>query len=155
MYYSFVMLKPDCLERQLTCKIIERLHANIITIEIFDYRLVNEDIIFKHYSNKIDEIGEIFKEMTKNAFVGKYVIPMIVSSNDINIISAIRKIIGTTDPSKADSGTIRRDFGEDSFEKSMQEVRCCANLIHASDCYESYLFESKLWFDEKMIQKYI
>ena len=153
MYYSFVMLKPDALERQLTLTIIERLKANGITIEIFDCRVVSEDLIFKHYSQKIADLGEVFKEMATNTFVGKYVIPMIISSSDKNIITTVRNLIGATDPSKAAIGTIRGDLGNDNMEKSTSEIRCCANLIHASDNYESYLTEAKLWFGRD-IEKY-
>ena len=155
MYYSFVMLKPDCLARQLTSKVIERLKANHINIEIFDCRLVSEDIIYNHYSEKINELGNIFKERTRKEFAGKYVIPIIVSSESKDVISKVRKIVGATDPCKAEPGTIRGDFGEDSFEIAMQEDRIVANLIHASDSYESYLNEAKLWFGEKQVQKYI
>lgn len=153
MYYSFVMLKPDALERQLVAKVIERLKANDITIEIFDYRIVSEELIFKHYSDVIAKFGETFKEMATNTFVGKYVIPMIVSSNDANVISIIRKTIGATDPAKAAPGTIRGDLGNDNMEKATLEARCCANLIHASDSNESYLTEVKLWFSGD-IEKY-
>lgn len=148
MYYSFIMLKPDALERQLVLAVIERLKANDIAIEFFDYRIVSEDLIFKHYNHVIAELGEVFKEMATNSFIGKYVIPMIISSSDENIISIVRKIIGATDPSKAAPGTIRGDLGNDNMVNATLEVRCCANLIHASDSYESYLSESKLWFDK-------
>lgn len=149
MHYSFVMLKPDALERQLVLTIIERLKAKDITIEILDYRIVSEDLIFKHYSHVIAEVGDVFKEMAINSFVGKYVIPMIISSNDENIISIVRETIGATDPSRAAIGTIRGDLGNDSKEQANSEGRCCANLIHASDSYESYLSEVKLWFDRE------
>lgn len=146
MYYSFVMLKPDALKRQLVLTIIERLKENDIAIEIFDYRIVSEELIFKHYGDVIARFGEEFKDMARNTFVGKYVIPMVISSKDENIISTVRKIIGATDPSKAAPGTLRGDFGDDNMEKATLEARCTANLIHASDSRESYLSEAKLWF---------
>jgi nucleoside-diphosphate kinase len=154
MNYSFIMLKPDCLERQLTGSIIERLRANQINIEIFDYRLVSEEIIYKHYAEKIDELGDVFKEKTRKGFAGKYVIPVIVSSDSNNLIPDIRKAVGATDPSKAEPGTIRGDFGTDSFEKAMQENRVVSNLIHASDSYETYLAEARLWFGEDITKRY-
>ncbi|OGO79337.1 MAG: hypothetical protein A2Y23_00940 [Clostridiales bacterium GWB2_37_7] len=154
MYYSFIMLKPDALERQLVLEIIERLKTNDIAIEILDYRLVNKELIFKHYAHVINEMGEVFKEMAAKAFVGKYVIPMIISSRDENIIANVRKAIGATDPSKAALGTIRSDLGNDSMEKAKLEHRSCENLIHASDSYESYLTESELWFGRDISQKY-
>lgn len=153
-YYSFIMLKPDALERQLVLEIIERLKVNDIAMEILDYRLVNRELIFKHYEQVIAEIGEAFKEKAAVYFVGKYVIPMIISSRDENIIANVRKAIGATDPSKAAPGTIRGDLGEDSMERAVLENRCCENLIHASDSYESYLTESELWFGKDISQKY-
>jgi nucleoside-diphosphate kinase len=152
MHYSFIMLKPDALERQLALTIIQRLKVKDIAIEIFDYRLVSEDLIFKHYSDVIAKFGDAFKEMATNAFVGKYVIPMIISSSDENIISIVRKAVGATDPFKAAPGTIRGDLGNDNMERATLEVRCCANLIHASDSYESYLAEAKLWFGQDALK---
>lgn len=155
MYYSFIILKPDALERHLTLEILKRLQANNITIEVFDYRLIDEDIILKHYAQIIGQLGEAFKNRVISAFVGKYVIPVIVSSDDENIIQVIRKTVGATDPSKADAGTIRGDLSSDSMEKSALEGRCCNNLIHASDSYDTYLFESRLWLGEDVAQRYI
>jgi nucleoside-diphosphate kinase len=152
MHYSFIMLKPDALERQLALTIIQRLKVKDIAIEIFDYRLVSEDLIFQHYSDVIAKFGDAFKEMATNAFVGKYVIPMIISSSDENIISIVRKTVGATDPFKAAPGTIRGDLGNDNMESATLEVRCCANLIHASDSYESYLSEAKLWFGQDALK---
>lgn len=155
MHYSFIMLKPDALKRQLVLEIIERLKANDIAIELLDYRYVNQELIFKHYEKVIAELGESFQVKATNTFVGKYVIPMIIGSRDKNIILNVRKMIGATDPSKAALGTIRGDLGNDSMEKAMLEHRSCENLIHASDSYESYLIESELWFGKDISQKYI
>lgn len=154
MYYSFIMLKPDALKRQLVLDIIQRLKAIDVTIELLDYRLVNEELIFQHYAHVINEVGEVFKEMADKAFVGKYVIPMVISSRDENVIANVRKTVGATDPSKAAPDTIRGDLGNDSMEKADLEHRSCENLIHASDSYESYLTEAELWFGKDISQKY-
>ena len=155
MYYSFIMLKPDALERQLVLEILEWLKETGVAIETLDYRLVSKEQIFKHYEHVIAELGQSFKEKAVNSFVGKYVIPMIVSSGDVNIIANIRKEIGATDPSKAAAGTIRGDLGIDSMAKATLENRCCDNLIHASDSYEAYLAESELWFGKDISKKYV
>jgi nucleoside diphosphate kinase len=47
-------------------------------------------------------------------------------------IDKIRAVLGSTDPSKAASGTVRRDFGHDVME----------NTAHASDSPESYQREA-------------
>lgn len=155
MYYSFIMLKPDALERQLVLEILEWLKATGITIETLDYRLVSEELIFKHYEQVIVNLGESFKEKAMKSFVGKYVLPIIVSSRDENIIANIRKEIGATDPEKAAAGTIRGELGIDSMAKAALENRCCDNLIHASDSCEAYLAESELWFGKDISKKYV
>ncbi len=62
----------------------------------------------------------------------------------------VREIIGYTDPSKADKGTIRGDWGTDSIYKANLEKRCVKNLLHASDeeraaeeisLFEKYFFK--------------
>ena len=56
----------------------------------------------------------------------------------------IRRIVGATDPSKADHGTIRGDLGDDSFDRCASENRSCYNLIHASDSFENAKEEQSL-----------
>jgi nucleoside-diphosphate kinase len=53
-------------------------------------------------------------------------------------VAHLRKVMGATDPAKADSGTIRRDFGE-SIEQ---------NAIHGSDSDENAKIEIGFFFAE-------
>jgi nucleoside-diphosphate kinase len=48
------------------------------------------------------------------------------------LISEIRRIVGSTDPRKADLGTIRREFSKDSLEEAFRTRRYLNNVIHAS-----------------------
>ncbi len=61
-------------------------------------------------------------------------ITMVLERDDA--ISELRKIMGATDPAKADAGTIRKDFAS-SIE---------ANAIHGSDAEETARFESGYFF---------
>lgn len=155
MYFSFVLLKPETLERQLVSSVLERLLTIGVKIEMFSYVCVTEDLIDRHYGENIEKYGEVFKERAHRSFAGKYVIPIIISSHSNHIIQEIRTLVGATDPSKAETGTIRADFGIDSIEKAMSEGRCCENLIHASDSDDAYLYEAALWFGEETASKYI
>lgn len=155
MYYSFILLKPETLEKGLVTDVLERLLSISINIEIFSYAFVTEDLIDRHYRENIDKYGEIFRERAHRTFAGKHVIPIIVSSQNSTIIQDIRTLVGATDPTKADAGTIRGDLGIDSIEKAMSEGRCCENLIHASDSPEAFLDEAALWFGEGTASKYI
>jgi nucleoside-diphosphate kinase len=55
-----------------------------------------------------------------------------------NAVAHLRKVMGATDPAKADSGTIRKDFGE-SIEQ---------NAIHGSDSDENAKIEISFFFAE-------
>ena len=155
MYYSFIFLKPDALERNLVTAVLERLLSIGLKIEIFNYVYVTEDLIDRHYQQVIDKLGEPFRDKAHRSFAGRYVIPVIISSYSPNVIQEIRTLVGATDPVKAQPGTIRADFGIDSMEKAISEDRCCDNLIHASDSMESYIFESGLWFGKEISSKFL
>lgn len=155
MYYSFIMLKPDALERGLTQEIIGYLKQGGIEIEWVNYMQANRDIIFRHYAEVIEKYGEDFKEKAAKYFDGRFVLPVIVKSEDKNVITRVREIVGATDPVKAAKGTIRGDLGTDSLERSLEENRCCENLIHASDCPEAFETEIQIWFAPAVTKRYI
>jgi len=60
------------------------------------------------------------------------------------VVAKVRKIMGATDPAKAEPGTIRADFGS-----SIQE-----NAVHGSDSVENAEKEIKLFFTGKEIFNY-
>lgn len=76
--------------------------------------------------------------------------PLVVCVLDTDVLDAttaialVRKIIGATDPTKADVGTIRGDYG----------LRVDRNVIHASDSPESAEYEIPIFFDEDEIVEY-
>ena len=55
-----------------------------------------------------------------------------------NAISGVRHLMGSTDPNKAEVGTIRADFAE------VMEY----NIVHGSDCAESAEKEIHIYFSE-------
>ena len=154
MFYTFTFLKPDAIRRGLTTEILLRFLRQGFRIELFSHEIVTENRIFAHYEHKIEEEGTIFKEKATNTFLNRSIIPVVWGGNDSKIITTIRKLIGATCPTKADNGTIRGDLGVDSMEQSIIEVRCCENLVHASDSIESYYFEMELWFGKEIAEEY-
>jgi nucleoside-diphosphate kinase len=54
-------------------------------------------------------------------------------------VEELRKLIGTTDPKKAEKGTVRADFGLD----------ICHNSVHASDSIENAKVEIDFFFGKK------
>lgn len=155
MYYSFIMLKPDAIERDLTQQIIGYLKDGGIEIDWINTVKATRDRVFEHYAEVIEKVGEDFKEKAAKYFEGKYVVPIIVKSEDENVIAKVREIVGATDPVKAAAGTIRGDLGIDSLQRSLDENRCCENLIHASDCVKAFRNEIQIWFDADVTKRYL
>lgn len=61
-------------------------------------------------------------------------------------VAVARKVAGFTDPSTAESGTIRGDLGTDNILDANKEGRPVYNLIHASGSPEEAQKEINLWF---------
>lgn len=148
MNKSYVMLKPDCIERGLTDTLIQEIKDNGFQIEKQKEVLVEEDRILKHYAEVIERLNsDSFKQSIIDAFVGKKVIALVITNDTGDCITKFREFIGPTDPAKADKNTIRGKYGIDSMEKSKADGRMLNNLIHASDSEENATKEISLWFD--------
>lgn len=72
----------------------------------------------------------------------------------VHAISAVRRLIGFTIPSRAEPGTIRGDLSIDSNTISSLETRATKNLIHASGNPEEAAQEIAYWFDDDEIVAY-
>lgn len=154
MYYSFIMLKPDALKKELVESIMEYFKKEKIEIEHLGYQKVSEETLCIHYAHVIEKYGPDFKDKLMNYFHQKFVIPMIVRSEQESIVSDIRAIVGATNPIEAAPGTIRGDLCDDSFEKCAKENRSCENLIHASDSFNNARDEVKIWFGTELADQY-
>lgn len=65
-----------------------------------------------------------------------------------NAVARVRELVGKTDPVASPKGTIRGDFGIDSFAEADKTGRSVRNLIHASGTVEEAEAEIKLWYGE-------
>jgi nucleoside-diphosphate kinase len=162
---TLVILKPDALERNLVGAIIDRFErAGLHIIDIRYYRRVNEAILRKHYPDSMAEgLGKKAQlaypgitdakahglkvlERLRKYFTRSPVIAIRFGGEEA--IQTVREVTGYTDPTTAEKGTIRGDFGVDSIAKSTAEWRACENLIHASGNPEEAKSELALWFPE-------
>ena len=147
--YALIIMKPDALELDLVETIIQRFLKEGFKIEMVGFKQVDQNLILTHYTQVIDKLGEQFKQMIIADFVGKNMIPVILSQNGKKAIENARALTGATDPSASLPGTIRGDYGVDSMKAADREKRVCKNLVHCSDSRESFLTEMKLWFNQK------
>lgn len=128
---TFVMLKPDAVERGLVGELISRIEQKGLKITAMKLMRVDRALAEKLYAPHQGK--HFFKELIE--FVTSApVVAMIVEGPDA--IKVIRKLMGATNPFEAEAGTIRGDFGLDLTR----------NLIHGSDSKESAEREIPLFF---------
>ncbi len=116
-----------------------------LAIKIFEF---NEEIAKEFYAEHKEK--SFFTGLWQFT-VEKPVLAMIIthpSSEDV--IGDFRKLIGATDPNKAEPGTIRELYGDkEAYKKGIP-----SNAIHASDSHESAIREIKLIFPEFDLSEY-
>ncbi len=81
------------------------------------------------------------------------VVALILEGNQA--VNVVTKLVGTTEPSTSDVGTIRGDFTVDSYGHSSFENRAVRNLIHCSESPEEAEREIQVWFTEDEIMDYV
>jgi nucleoside-diphosphate kinase len=132
---TFVMCKPDAVERRLVGEIVGRLEAKGLTLRAIDLRSVPTALAEEHYDEHREKpfYGELVSFLTRSP-----VVAMVVEGPADNTFSLVRKLVGATKVDDAEPGTIRGDFATVTTE----------NLVHASDGHDSAEREIKLWFPE-------
>jgi nucleoside-diphosphate kinase len=136
---TFVMIKPDAVQRGLVGNIISRFERKGIKLVAMKLASVSRELAEKHYGI---HKGKPFFEPTVKYITSSPVVAMILEGN--NAIEIVRGMMGATDPQKADMGTIRGDFGQFIGR----------NIVHGSDGPDTAEFEMNLWFKPGEIANY-
>ena len=128
---TFMMIKPDAVERGLIGKILADItNAGFKIIELKMVKLSLDDA--KRFY-KIHEDRPFFDDLT--TYMSRSPIVAAVLSKD-NAVDEFRKLIGSTDPNEADNGTIRKKYALSKGE----------NSVHGSDSNENAEIESNFHF---------
>ncbi|MEM8832058.1 MAG: nucleoside-diphosphate kinase [Cyanobacteria bacterium P01_G01_bin.19] len=131
MERTFIMIKPDGVQRHLTGEIIHRFERKGFTLVGLKMMQVSRELAETHYG--VHKERPFFKGLV-DFITSAPVIAMVWEGE--NVVSAARNLIGATNPTTADPGSIRGDFG----------VSIGRNLIHGSDAIETAQTEVALWF---------
>ncbi|MFC1940911.1 nucleoside-diphosphate kinase [Chloroflexota bacterium] len=139
MERSLVLIKPDAMQRRLAGTIISRLEGQGLKLVALKILHIDRALAQKHYAIHADKpfFEDLINYITSTPIVAS------VFEGD-GAVEVIRKIMGATDPAKAEVGTIRSDFGLDIQR----------NVVHGSDSLETAEKEIKLFFSEKEIFDY-
>ena len=146
---TFILIKPDAIERHLGEEILDQLRANGLIVLRMKKVLVTRAQILAHYQEVIQRLNlPYIKQAILEEFEQKLVWIIVATHPKGNPIKTVRDMIGPTDPAKAEDFTIRGKFGNDTLELSLKEHRMLKNLIHASDSPESVEKEIMIWFGQ-------
>ena len=130
---TFVMCKPDAVERGLVGEVVGRLERKGLTLVAAELRQVDDVLAERHYA---EHEGKSFYGDLVTFIVRAPVFAMVVEGPDENTYLLVRKVVGATKVEDAERGSIRGDYATVTTE----------NLVHASDGHESAAREIALWF---------
>ena len=133
MERTYLMIKPDGVQRNIVGEVIKRLETKGFTLVGLKLLKVSRELAEKHYA--VHKERPFFKSLVEFIISGP-VVAMVWEGD--GVVASARKIIGATNPLSAEPGTIRGDFG----------VSIGRNLIHGSDAIETAQTEIALWFGE-------
>ncbi|MFP4106225.1 MAG: nucleoside-diphosphate kinase [Phycisphaerae bacterium] len=136
---TFVMLKPDALQRRLAGTVISRFERKGLKIAGMRLLQIDEQLARQMYS--VHE-GKDFYEPLIRFVTSSPVVAMVLEG--VGAISMVRAMMGATFGPDAGLGTIRGDFGASRRH----------NLVHGSDSPESARREIPLFFDESQLVDY-
>ena len=139
MERTFVMVKPDGVQRGLVGEILRRFEAKGLKIVGGKLMSVSVSLAEEHYAEHKDKpfFGELVSFITSSP-----VFAFVFEGKDAILIA--RSMMGKTNPVDALPGTIRGDFG----------ISMGMNLIHGSDSPESAGREIALWFGNDELLAY-
>lgn len=128
---TFIMVKPDGVQRGLVGEVISRFERKGLALENIRRLHIDEELARRHYAEHVDKA--FFPELLEFITSGP-VVAMQWSGE--SAISVCRDLMGSTDPKAASPGTIRGDFG----------LAVTQNLVHGSDGPESATRELAIFF---------
>jgi nucleoside-diphosphate kinase len=129
---TFVICKPDAVERGLSGEIVARLERKGLRLVAAELRTIDESTAKTHYGEH--EGKPFFADLV--SFITRGPALLLVVEGPEETFKVVRTLMGATNPRDAAPGTIRGDLG----------VLLTENLVHGSDSPESAAREIALFF---------
>lgn len=139
MERTFIMLKPDAVQRGLVGQIIARFEAKGCKLVGMKLIKVDRALAEQHYA---EHKGKAFFEPTVSYIMSSPVAATVWEGK--NVVAITRELMGSTNPASANPGTIRGAYGMDISR----------NVIHGSDSVTSADREIALYFKPEEIMEY-
>lgn len=132
MSRTFIICKPDAVERGLVGTILQRFEAKGLKVVAAELRQLDADTLAEHYA---EHVGKGFYDDLVG-FMSRSPAFVAVLEGPEDTFAIVRTMMGATNPASAPPGTIRGDFGTEMTE----------NLVHGSDSNESAEREIGIFF---------
>jgi nucleoside-diphosphate kinase len=131
--HTLAIIKPDAVSRGLVGKILARLEEQGFRVRGLKLIQISKQVARAFY--QVHAERPFYESLTTYMSSGP-VVPILLERD--NAIQSLRDLLGATDPQKAASGTIRRDYGE-NIER---------NAIHGSDAPATAAVEIAFFFSD-------
>jgi len=129
---TFVMCKPDAVERGLVGEIVGRIERKGLRLVAAELRRIDRATAERHYA---EHVGKgFFADLL--AFITRGPAFLMVVEGPADTWKVVRTMMGSTNPREAAPGTIRGDLG----------IELTENLVHGSDGPESAAREVGIFF---------
>ncbi|NVO67887.1 nucleoside-diphosphate kinase [Methanofollis tationis] len=128
---TFVMIKPDGVQRGIIGAVISRLEAKGLKLVAANLTMISEEKVMEHYA---EHVAKPFFPSLKEYIMSGPVVAMVWEGK--GSVAIVRKLVGATNPADAAPGTIRGDMAMETGK----------NVIHASDSDESAAREIAIHF---------
>jgi nucleoside-diphosphate kinase len=133
---TFTMIKPDAVERGLVDEVIDRIKGTGLKIVAMHRGKLDRAKAEELYS--VHRGKDFFEKLVAHVLSGEVVVMLVEGDR---AVVRMRELIGATDPTKAEKGTIRGDLATDITH----------NVIHAADSPESFEREAQIFFSEDQL----
>ena len=131
---TFVIVKPDAVERGLAGEIVSRFERKGLQLVAAELRLIDVDLAGRHYAEHAEK--PFFSDLV--TFITRSPALLLLVEGPGDTWKVVRTLMGPTNPKDAPPGTIRGDYG----------VLLTENLVHGSDGPESAQREIELFFPD-------
>lgn len=136
MEKSLIILKPDCMQKQLAGTILDRFLKHGFELVACKLIRLNQELLTDHYAHIANK--PFFPEVA--GFMSSTPVLVLILKGE-DAIARIRELLGPTDSTLASKGTIRGDHGFDKMN----------NIAHASDSLEAAQQEIERFFNQSEI----
>ena len=139
MERTLIILKPDCIQRRLVGRVLQRFEDKGLTVAAMKLMQIPTELAERHYAPHKER--PFYPGLIEYITCGPVVVLVLAGQG---VIDMARKLMGKTFGFEAEPGTIRGDFGASKTY----------NLVHGSDSPESAETEIALYFSGDELLEY-